>query len=80
MNADTSITQITSVLKGDIYELNYNLTPVNDAARSIRTIYDTVIIGGNASLVQRRLERIVNQNRWKDFVFRRYCGDRFKII
>ena len=43
------------ILKGEERELMYALTPVNGAAQTARLIDNTVVIGGNASLIQRNI-------------------------
>jgi muramoyltetrapeptide carboxypeptidase len=47
--------EIAALLKGEIKELHYKLTPVNASAKQVKIIDDTYIIGGNASLIQRSI-------------------------
>ena len=47
--------EITSILKGDVKELHYKLTPINTCAEQVQLVDKTSIVGGNASLIQRSI-------------------------
>ncbi len=53
-NKDSSIDDVIAILKGDIQELEYELNPLNQAARK-DLIITAPIVGGNLSLIQRSI-------------------------
>lgn len=52
---DSFFEEIIPILKGDVRELHYKLKPVNACAENIQLIDNTIVVGGNASLIQRSI-------------------------